>query len=244
MKSASAILTTKLTIVIASFLLASSLRATDVLFSVLNANPASIYNASTSHTIEGSAAGPFDAQGFSFMPSASEQLLQIAIALSSDGGTNSMSVTLNSDSSGLPGAVLETWNVSGLPSGGTCCTLQTLTSNLTIDLFTGTRYWVVALPGANDSFGGWNLDNTGITGTRVIEHDPAGPFSILDTTDELGAFAVIGNGVQVTPPVPEPVSTALVGLGLALLGGFHGHRARPKPHAKLATEARLKPRAD
>src|SRR5258706_58792 len=97
-----------------------------ILFNNLNANPLSKYDCCSSWIIQGASTDAYFAQGFSFTPSATESLSQVDIALNLVSGSDSVVVTLNADSSSLPGAVLETWNVSGLPANGTCCTLQTL----------------------------------------------------------------------------------------------------------------------
>jgi hypothetical protein len=46
-----------------------------------------------------------------------------------------------SDTSGHPGAVLESWNITGTTSG-TCCTLRLLLDSSSIVLNGGTTYWV------------------------------------------------------------------------------------------------------
>ncbi len=189
----------------------SSARAS-TLFNNLNANPLSKYNCCNSYTIEGSSTAQYFAQGFSFTPSASESVSQVDIALQIFGGTDSVVVTLNADSGGLPGAVLETWNVSGLPAPATCCTLQSLAPGVPLTLTSGTIYWLIATPGAADTFAGWNLNNTSSTGPRAVQSSSGGAFSLFGATDTQGAFDVIGAAA-----VPEPASMALATAGLAVL---------------------------
>jgi hypothetical protein len=62
-----------------------------------------------------------------FTPSGTYTLTQIDVAISLFSGTNSASLTVNSDSGGVPGGVLATWSLSSLPAFGTCCTVETVT---------------------------------------------------------------------------------------------------------------------
>jgi hypothetical protein len=153
-----------------------------------------------------SGAGFFQSAANPFTSSGNYQLSQIDLALSFLSGTNSATVTLNSDSSGLPGAVLATWNLSSLPVFGTCCTVETLTPSSTVFLSAGTQYWIVAAPGASNTWDAWNLNNTGATGLIAFDNG-TGFFGVSGRT--LSAFDVLG--------VPEPTTLALVSGGLALL---------------------------
>jgi hypothetical protein len=201
------------------FSIGSSAHAS-VLFSNLNPNPLSKYNSGSSWIIQGAGAGTYFAQGFSFTPSATEGLSQVDIALSAVTGNDLVVVTLNADSAGLPGGVLETWNVSGLPAFGTCCVLQTLLPAVPLTLTFGTTYWLVATPGATDTSAGWNVNNTGSTGPRAIQFSPGGEFSIFGANDDRGAFDVIGTAAV----VPEPATVTFAAAGLALLAAVRLRR--------------------
>jgi len=151
-----------------------------------------------------------------FTPSGNFDLSEIDLALNFNGvpsETNAITVTLNADSSNAPGAILETWNLTGLPSFfGTCCTLQVLTPTSTVALNSGTQYWIEASPGASDFNGGWNWNSTGASG----------PFwsNISGTSEEtVGAFDVLGSSVGPTV-VPEPSTFVLLGLGMLGLAGI------------------------
>ena len=76
-----------------------------------------------------------------FKPSSSVLLTQIDIALAWFGGTNSVVVTLNSDSGGFPGSAIASWTVNNLSFFGT---LQTLLPSTTLSLAAGQSYWIVA----------------------------------------------------------------------------------------------------
>jgi hypothetical protein len=132
---------------------AGSARAS-TLYTNLNPNPVNTYNCCALWTIEGTSTGAYFAQGFSFTPSTTEGLSQIDIALQLFTGTDSMIVTLNANSGGLPGSILETWNVSGLAGPGSCCALQSLAPAIPITLSSASVYWLVATPGAANTSGG------------------------------------------------------------------------------------------
>jgi hypothetical protein len=188
------------------------------LFSNLNADPLHKYNCCLGYIVEGDSPGTFFAQGFSFTPSATEDLLRIDIALSIVTEPDLVIVTLQADNGGLPGAVLQSWNVSGLPPAGTCCTLQSLTPATTITLFSASGYWLVATPGGTNTLATWNENNTGSTGRRAVQNSSGGAFSIFGANDPRGAFAVIGTGTGTeTETAPEPASMALAIAGISVL---------------------------
>jgi hypothetical protein len=155
---------------------------------------------------------------FAFTPTSAVYLTQLDMALNYRSGTNSLTVDLMSDSGG-PGAVLESWNASGLPAYGTCCTLQTFSGNGSILLEPGTQYWVAVLPGAGDSNGAWEYNATGDTGT-LYENFGSGwvPIGALP----VGAFEVQGEAST----VPEPGTMILLGTGLLGLAGLLRRRSR------------------
>jgi 6-phosphogluconolactonase (cycloisomerase 2 family) len=144
--------------------------------------------------------GATSSQGYAeaamlFVPTSSSQLTRIDVSLTYTGGTNSgPTLTLNSDSGGLPGAVLMSWNLTGpllnILSNAKCCTaIESVTANSQLVLNAGSRYWLVASPGASDTWDGWVLG--GITATVAVETNPGGPFSTL--TDNQGGFTVYGH---------------------------------------------------
>ena len=78
---------------------------------------------------------------------------------------DSVIVKLLNDSGGLPGGVLQSWSITGLPMIDSCCTLQTLMATGSTPLVSGTPYWVAVLPGANDTLAEWNEVNDTPLGT-------------------------------------------------------------------------------
>jgi hypothetical protein len=65
------------------------------------------------------------------------------------------------DSGGLPGAILESWSVSNLPSG---LVLTSVSSKLNPVLYAGQTYWVEIQPLAADSSAYWFTNNLDLAG--------------------------------------------------------------------------------
>lgn len=140
----------------------------------------------------------------SFTPTQDLHLDSIEIALewlSFVGGTDAEDVWLASDSSGVPGQVLESFHIAGIPAVGT---LMTASSVLHPMLVTGTQYWLVAASAPGIA---WNWNNTGDTG--FIASDIPGIWFVNRSTT--GAFRVEGS------EVPEPATLVFVSSGLVAL---------------------------
>jgi hypothetical protein len=171
--------------------------AATVLFSDLGAG--GTYNGSTGYTI---GYGPYT-QGNQFTPSATATLGSIGIALGYVSGPDPATVTLHADSSGLPGATLESWTVStgSMPVfGSSSNALITLTSvNLPL-LTLGTPYWLLASNGALPDWDAWNENSIGATGLRYSNGSAY--------TDTMAAFQVTASSV------PIPGALLLFGPGL------------------------------
>ncbi len=150
---------------------------------------------------------------FSFTPGVTSYLTELQLGLGYVSGTNSVMVVLMSDSSGSPGAVLESWNVQGLPSNLTCCTLQTLLGNDTIPLLAGVPYWVSVQPASADTFALWQYNSTGTPHGIGFANLGTGWFN-NGSDDVLGAFEVQG-GAQ---SIPEPCTALTLAMGIMLVG--------------------------
>lgn len=195
----------------ASLLLALPLaNATSVFFSDLG-NPGSLYNC---------CAGPFPGigggpppvgpytKGYAFSPSLGGIVDQLELPFWGNPPA-SVSLTLNADSNGSPGVLLDSWNI--VPSGvdwSTCCALETLIPHGPIALTAGVQYWLVAAPDPSQfTFAGFFLNNTGALGP-IAESANGGPFTITQG-ETLAAFQVTGN------PVPEGGTFTFAALALA-----------------------------
>jgi hypothetical protein len=149
--------------------------------------------------------GVFNSMGMAFTPSSNAFLTQIDVAVWWESGTNSVILTLDSDNSGIPGTVIDSWTLNNLPPFGICCTAETATALSPISLTAGDQYWIVVAPGASNTRAGWT--NTNTLGRLADQAD--GPF--VPGTSTLSAFEV--DGVE----TPEPSSTLLVAAALALI---------------------------
>ena len=99
-----------------------------------------------------------------FTPGLSQLLSGISLPLTNLGGTNGAVINLrNSDSSGLPGAVLESWSVSNLPNYfAPNVTVISVASKLNPALQAGQTYWVEVEPLAADTADYWYTNNLGL----------------------------------------------------------------------------------
>jgi len=198
-------------------------RADTVVYSDLaSGNSYDPSNATTSPSDNWEVSGAASADGeelvaVPFTPSANYDLTKILIALSYSSGTNNGAyVTLDSDSSGTPGAVIESWTLSNLPALGSTSTItsqQTLTSAPGVLLTSGTTYWIVAMPdsaGTSDTIDGWNFNINGDSGTVAYSFDGT-TWSTDGSPFILPALKVKGT------PVPEPATFTMLGLALAAL---------------------------
>jgi hypothetical protein len=101
-------------------------------------------------------------QAVPFTPSANMTVKEVEASVVWDEGVNAVVLSLNRDSSGLPGKAIHTWHVKNLAIIGTCCQLATGKSKTGIAVKKGTQYWVVVSTNSNDSdiFAAWEVNST------------------------------------------------------------------------------------
>lgn len=157
-----------------------------------------------------------------FTPGTSGLLSEIDVGITHISGANVLKLQLRADAAGLPGGVLQTWTLTGLPQFGTVHTIQaaqTLGVAPGVALTGGTRYWLAALPGNAPSEDVWNMDNypTSSTATKnysAQSFDGGVHWSSPGLSDSGGALRILG-------VVPEVGTAWMWAFGLAgvLLSG-------------------------
>ena len=159
--------------------------------------------------------------GFSFIPTTTLMLDTVQLAIGTISGTNAFSLLVQSADgpSGIPGTVLETFQISGqMQPFGLAYPLISVTSVARPELEAGTTYWLVAV-GVGNAAAAWNINNVGITGDFYSFQQ--GQDLILNN-QSVAAFQISG--------VPEPSGVCLfiLGFGILTLQVFHSYCGRMK----------------
>jgi len=144
---------------------------------------------------------------------------QIDFGMSNEVSPATFTGSIWTDTSGLPGTELGSWNLASTPFG--CCALATQTGITGVTLTGGVTYFMVAAPvsltDTSDNF--WDANTVGATGLQLGSLN-GGASWISDGIGTLPAFDVLGNSAAAQ--APEPDSLWLLGIGL--LGTFAGVR--------------------
>ena len=127
-----------------------------------------------------------------FTPTASALVKKIGAAVGWFAGTKEVVISLNRDSSGVPGKAIRTWHVTNMPGFGTCCALDNVYSKNGLKVKKGTQYWVVASTDSTDSDlgGAWNLTYNNAQGTFAYSTDLGVSWNTSNSS--LGAVGVFG----------------------------------------------------
>jgi len=128
-----------------------------------------------------------------FTPKRNFNLVLIKVAILTVAGTNGVTLTLNHDSSGAPGAVIKTWNLVNLPKFAGCCKLDLARLQKTVRVRKGVQYWLVATTDktTQDASDSWNMNSGSIFGT-VGQQFNNGAWQITKGSALLPAFSVLG----------------------------------------------------
>ncbi len=126
-----------------------------------------------------------------FTPTANHTVTEIQVGVTWVEGANSVILSLNEDNGGKPGKTLFITQFTNLPTFGTCCTLQTATLTTGVPVTQGTQYWVVLRTKPTNQ-GTWNVWNNNFKGLQGPFSNSLGNGWFQQSTQELGAFAVLG----------------------------------------------------
>jgi len=196
-----------LALMLAAFLCVSSVPArAGVFFDDFGAGYA--YDCCSGWTVSGAGSdeGAEVESGSLFTALISGTVSQIDLALSFGSGDGGATVSLWTDSGGLPGSQLGSWGVTATEKFGNCCAVVTIPGLAAPSLTAGQSYFLVAI--ADDtSSEAWNWNTTGATGV-LAQEGGGGWYS--HSGEPLGAFDVLSGGVS----VPEPATMTLLGTGL------------------------------
>lgn len=146
--------------------------------------------------------------GHRFTPAATDTFTSAQVVLSHFSGPNILTVSLQADSNGRPGAVIEEIDVAGLTE---VPTIFTAMSVLHPELQGGTPYWLVVVAGEPGVVAGWHWNSIGdaSTGSNFAVNQfgsQAGPWSLDNLGSTRSAFQINGS-----PPTPQEALELLMG---------------------------------
>jgi hypothetical protein len=185
-----------------------------------NFGPGLAYNTATGYFVNGvgtTCSAGKEALAEKFQPSSSAPFGDAKLALNLISGTNKLSIFLETDAGGLPGAILEQIDVTGLAPANAGSVI-TANSFLHPPLVAGASYWLVAVALTPDTCAGWNENSTGDTptGTNSAFNNvasPTGPWTFQITSPTLRRIAFQIDGGT------GPESAYQVGYASNLLSG-------------------------
>lgn len=141
-------------------------------YSTFNTDPNNAYDCCAGWTIsaEGSIVGARQDVAMPFTPAANYAIKTITVAVGYVAGTNGVTVSLNEDAGGVPGATIKKKFLTGLPTFGSCCTTVSMSAK-GAPVNAGTQYWVVVKTTKKtaDTWDAWNFNNIGLQGPFAFD---------------------------------------------------------------------------
>ncbi|MGH9378166.1 MAG: PEP-CTERM sorting domain-containing protein [Terriglobia bacterium] len=174
-----------------------------------------------------------------FTPASNYLFSQAQLALALQSGTNTVDIFLETDSSGLPGSILSSFQVdnalTSTPGVIQFGASALLTGSASPELMAGMPYWLVANPPAADTVALWSVNSLSPLDVSTNPGDVAGGCNLGPSNFAINpapgkasswlaasscprpAFEIDGSPFTGPPPstVPEPGSIMLLGSGLA-----------------------------
>jgi hypothetical protein len=127
--------------------------------------PEGTYWCCTGNTMAGSNGMPGFEEwwlGTAFTPSADSTVTRIEVVASYISGPANLTLSIASDSNGVPGTVIESWVIKNLPKFGSCCTVTVQDDKTGIPVTAGTQYWITLTTDAKekDTWATWEYNDT------------------------------------------------------------------------------------
>jgi hypothetical protein len=110
----------------------------------------------------GSVIGSTNWVAIPFTPNANYSVKKVEASVGYVTGTNGVTLSVNADSGGVPGAALAGLNLTGLETFGNCCTLAVAGGAAGLPVTQGTQYWVVVSTSnsTQDTWDAWAFNST------------------------------------------------------------------------------------
>jgi len=140
---------------------------------------------------------------------------------------NELTLSIDDDNGGLPGVVLESFDLTNAFGRNQIDTATSVVQPLLVD---GSNYWIVASftnPTSTQDHAVWNFSNNSSAtfSPSAFSTDNGITWTPSGQTTQMSVFDVLGTSSE----VPEPGPASLVGTGLLLLAGLGVWRRRTAP---------------